>query len=424
MKVLVIGSGGREHAIVSALRRSPHRPEVICVPGNAGIAAEARVLEGAPDSAEGVERLVALARREAPDLTVVGPEAPLVLGLADRLEAEGFKVFGPSKEAARLEGSKCFAKEFLARHGVPTAAFRIFEDAREARAYVERVELPAVLKADGLAAGKGVIIARDRKEALGAVEAILVESRFGDAGKRLVVEECLRGSEMSFFIISDGESFVPLETAQDYKPVRDGDQGPNTGGMGSYSPYLPLGHPRIEEISRLVVEPTLRGLQADGIDYRGFLYIGLMLTKKGPSVLEFNVRLGDPETQPLLSRLRSDFVEIAERAIARRLAGCKLSWDPQHAVAVVAASEGYPGKCSTGLPISGLETITDDGVKVYHSGTKRGPSGEILTAGGRVLAVTALGPDRAAARAKAYAALSKIHFKGMHHRTDIGAEGR
>lgn len=424
MKILVLGGGGREHAIVKSLRRSSASAEILCAPGNAGIARDARCLPISADTPEGIERLVAAALKERPDLTVVGPEAPLVLGVAERLEAEGLRVFGPRSAAARLEGSKCFAKEFLARHGIPTADFRIFDEPREARAYVERAAVPVVVKADGLAAGKGVFVARDRADALRAVEAILVERRFGEAGRRIVVEECLFGSEISFFAVLDGESFVVLETAQDYKPLEDGDRGPNTGGMGSYSPYLALEDPKAAAVLEQVVRPTARGLAKDGIAYRGVLYFGLMLTASGPRVLEFNVRLGDPEAQALLPRLETSFVELAERTLEGRLEGWRLSWDRRPSVTVVAASAGYPGRPETGAPISGLDRGSDPEVLVFHSGTRLREDGAVVTAGGRVLAVTALGEDRARAREKAYAALGRISFSGMRFRRDIGAEGR
>ena len=424
MRVLVIGSGAREHAIVHAISRSSCRPEILCTPGNAGIAQEARILEPFPEGPEGIDRLLAEAGRLRPDLTIVGPEAPLVLGIVDRFEAAGFRIFGPSKSASRLEGSKCFTKEFLARHGIPTARFRIFEDAGRARAHVEKVPLPVVLKADGLAAGKGVIVAQGRKEAVEAVEAILVERRFGAAGSRVVVEDCLRGSEISFFIVTDGESYVPFETAQDYKPALDGDRGPNTGGMGSYSPYHTLVDPRIVEITERIVRPTLEGLRKDGITYRGILYVGIMLTSDGPQVLEFNVRLGDPEAEALLPRLRTDMVELVEKTLAGKLADFRLVWDPRPAVTVVAASPGYPGKYPTGRPITGLDSVTDPDVKVFHAGTRVDADGRVVTAGGRVLAISALGATRREARERAYDALAKIRFDGMHSRSDIGAEGR
>lgn len=423
MKVLIIGSGGREHAIVSSFLASARKPEVICAPGNAGIALEARTENLSSGSSEDLDRLVDLARGEGVDLTVVGPEAPLVLGIVERFESAGLKILGPGKDAAQLEGSKCFTKEFLARHDIPTAAFRIFDDAGAARAWVEKRECPVVLKADGLAAGKGVLVAPDRAEALAAVEAILVERRFGEAGSRMIVEDCLVGSEISFFVVCDGESYVALETAQDYKLALDGDRGPNTGGMGSYSPYYSLHDPLIREIREQVVDRTMAGLRKDGIVYRGVLYIGLMLTDAGPQVLEFNVRLGDPEAQVLLPRMRTDMVELSERALEGRLGDLEMSWDPRPAVTVVAASPGYPGSYPKGLEISGLGSVTDPDAKVFHAGT-RSDGDSIVTSGGRVLAVTALGESRGAAREKAYAALSGIRFEGMHFRTDIAAEGR
>ncbi|HVR76326.1 MAG TPA: phosphoribosylamine--glycine ligase [Planctomycetota bacterium] len=424
MKILVAGSGGREHALVSTLLRSPRKPRLYCAPGNAGIALEAQLVPIAPDSEEGIKKLVRFALSEGIDLTVVGPEPPLVLGIADLFEEAGLKVFGPRRAAARLEGSKCHAKEFLIRHDIPTAGFRIFDDARAAASHVERAALPVVLKADGLAAGKGVIVARTRGEALSAVDAILVERRFGAAGERLLVEEFLPGSELSLLVITDGESSVPLETAQDYKPLLDGDQGPNTGGMGCYSPYRELTDPVTRAALESVVEPTLKGLRKDGVDFRGLLYCGLMLTAEGPRVLEYNVRFGDPETQAILCRLETDLVELCERAIEGRLGGFRATWDRRHAVCVVAASPGYPARQRTGHKISGLSGPFPPGVKVFHAGTSAAPDGSVLTSGGRVLGVTALGADRSSARTVAYEALSRIHFEGMQFRSDIGAGPR
>jgi phosphoribosylamine--glycine ligase len=424
MKVLVVGSGGREHALVKALRSSPRKPQVICAPGNAGIARDSLTADIAAGDREGIERLVAYARDASVDLTVVGPETPLVLGIANRFAAEGLKVFGPDAAAAQLEGSKCFTKEFLARHRIPTAPFRTFADAEAAERHLDAVTFPAVIKADGLAAGKGVVVARDRVEAASTVRSMLVEGCFGDASRRLVIEDCLRGSELSLMILTDGESFVPLETAQDYKQLLDGDQGPNTGGMGSYSPYFRLDDPVLGQVFANIVRPTLRGFREDGLRFRGVLYVGLMLTASGPQVLEFNVRFGDPEAQAILSRLRSDFLELLERTIEGRLADLQLAWDPRHSVCVVAASGGYPGKHATGHRISGLEQVTDPDVTVFHAGTARGPESEVVTSGGRVLGVTALAADREGARAKAYAALSRIRFEGIQYRKDIGAGGR
>ncbi len=424
MKILVVGSGGREHALVETLRRSSREPEILCAPGNAGIAQEARVKPISADTLPGVQAIVELGKAERVDLVVIGPEAPLVLGLANALESAGIKVFGPRKEAARLEGSKAFTKEFLARHSIPTAAFHVFEEVAAARAHVEHVPLPVVLKADGLAAGKGVIVARTRTEALAAVETILVEKRFGEAGSRLVVEEFLPGSELSLLIVTDGESFVALETAQDYKPVFDGDQGPNTGGMGCYSPYYRLDDPVIQLALERIVRPTLKGLSKDGIQFRGLLYVGLMLTARGPEVLEFNVRFGDPETQVILSRLQSDLVELFERTIEGRLQGYKPVWDARHSVCVVATSGGYPDRHKTGLEIQGLHEAAATNVRIFHGATTLAPDGRVLTAGGRVLGVTALGETREEARDQAYSAMKKLHFEGIHYRRDIGSRGR
>ncbi len=425
-RVLVVGSGGREHAIVSALARSPSKPVVFCAPGNGGIAQDAQIVDISVDSPESIDRLLAFAQSDAIDLTVVGPETPLVMGIVDRFEAAGQRIFGPPASGARLEGSKCFTKEFLARHNIPTAPFRIFDDADEARRHVENGPIPVVLKADGLAAGKGVIVARERQEALNAVDAILVERRFGAAGDRLLVEECLEGSEISLLVVTDGDHYIPLETAQDYKPAFDGNQGPNTGGMGSYSPYLSLGDPTMQRILEVIIRPTLDGLRDEGVAFRGLLYAGLMLTNTGPQVLEFNVRFGDPETQPILTRLRTDLLELFEAAVTPgALARFTLEWDPRPAVCVVAASGGYPGSYEKGLPITGLDEATagvpGTELEVYHAGTARGTGGQTVTTGGRVLGVTCIGETREAAREKAYAALAKIHFDGIRYRRDIAA---
>ena len=426
-RVLVVGAGGREHAIVENLARSPARPQIYCAPGNAGMEEQAERVSLPAGSPEDLDRLVDFARSESIDLTVVGPEAPLVLGIVDRFEAADLQIFGPPATGARLEGSKCFTKEFLDRHEIPTAPFRIFDDAAEARDFVSQSEFPMVLKADGLAAGKGVIVAREPQEALNAVDAILVERRFGDAGSRLLIEDCLVGSEISLLILTDGDNFLPLETAQDYKPAHDGNRGPNTGGMGSYSPYLSLGDPKVQEILERIVRPTLDGLRQEGIPFRGVLYAGLMLTDSGPQVLEFNVRFGDPETQPILSRLRTDLLELFEATVSPGgLARFTLEWDRRAAVCVVAASEGYPGNYRTGLPISGFEsalkTAPEGEVIIHHAGTQRAPGGELVTSGGRVLGITALGESREEARRKAYAALEEVHFDGRMFRTDIAAD--
>jgi phosphoribosylamine--glycine ligase len=423
-KVLVIGGGGREHALVAALARSPARPRLFCAPGNAGIAALADCVPIGCESAADLERLADFARDEGIHLTVVGPEAPLVLGIVDLFESRGLRAFGPPREGARLEGSKIYCKELLRRHEVPTADFESFDDPTAALAHVESRPLPLVVKADGLAAGKGVAVARDREQAVAAVRALMVEKRFGAAGNRIVVEDFLAGAEMSLMVLTDGVSYVPLETAQDYKPVFDGGEGPNTGGMGAYSPYISLGSPSVQRILQEIVRPTLEGLRAEGVRFRGVLYAGLMLTAEGPRVLEFNVRFGDPETQPILSRLKTDVLALFEAAcVEDGLAQVALRWDPRPAVCVVAASAGYPGAYEKGKKIEGLDAagVADPAGEtfVYHAGTTRTGAGDYLTTAGRVLGVTALGADLEDARRRAYAALSAIRFEGMHFRRDV-----
>ena len=422
-KLLVVGSGGREHAIVSTLRRSPSRPEVFCAPGNAGIAAEAECVPIDASDAAGIGELLEFARSRSIDWTFVGPEAPLVAGIVDQFEAAGQRIVGPPAAGARLEGSKIFSKEFFRRHEIPTADFAVFDDADAARRHVESRTLPMVLKADGLAAGKGVIVAQTRQEALDALDAILVERRFGEAGARLLVEDCLVGPELSIMILTDGESWLPMETAQDYKPAFDGGTGPNTGGMGAFSPALSLGDRVLQAALADIVRPTISGLRAEGIHYKGVLYAGLMLTADGPKILEYNVRFGDPETQPILTRLRSDFVEVLEACLEPGgLARTRLEWDPRTAVCVVAVSDGYPGSYPKGREIRGLDGSWGEDTQVYHAGTSRAtPDGPIVTAGGRVLGVTSLGENRAEARARAYRTLEGIEFDGLRTRSDIGA---
>lgn len=429
MKVLVVGSGGREHALVSALRASSSVDEVFCAPGNAGISQEAHLLEARLQTPAGIAALAGEVKGHGIDLTIVGPEAPLVAGIVDEFESRGLRVFGCSKSAAQLEGSKSFTKEFLARHEIPTAAFAVFDRSGPAYEYIEKSAVPVVVKADGLAAGKGVIVAQSREEACEAVDAMMVEKRFGAAGERVVIEDCLQGSEISLFVLSDGEDYVLLETSQDYKPIFDGDRGPNTGGMGTYSPYFPVDDPVVEYARKEILEPTLNGMRADGNPFRGVLYAGLMITESGPQVIEYNVRFGDPEVQSLLIRLRSDFLELVDRSIDGELRGYCPEWDSRHAVCVVAASGGYPGSYATGKAITGLDSITSPDVKVYHAGTVRGEHedgspGEIVTSGGRVLGVTALGDTRDLARERAYGALENIRFEGMQFRKDIGLGSR
>ncbi len=418
MRILVVGGGGREHALVWKLAQSPQAEALFCAPGNAGIAALATCVPIAPDDVEG---LVRFAERERIDLTVVGPELPLTLGLVDRFAARGLRAFGPTAAAARLEGSKVFAKELLGRLGVPTAAFAVFDDPDAAVRHVRARGAPVVVKADGLASGKGVFVCATVAEALAAIDAVMRRRAFGEAGARIVVEDCLVGEELSFMAITDGTTVLPLAPAQDHKRALDGDRGPNTGGMGAYSP-APVATPALEAaVMREVMEPVVRGLAAEGVRYTGVLYAGLMVHEGRAQVLEFNVRFGDPEAQVLLVRLRADLVELLARACDGRLAGAEIAWDPRAAVCVVLAAAGYPGAVTGGEVIAGLERLAGwrDGV-VFHAGTRL-VDGRVVTAGGRVLGVTALGADIGAAVDAAYAAVAEIDWPGMHFRHDIGA---
>jgi phosphoribosylamine--glycine ligase len=411
-KILVVGAGGREHALVRALKRSPSAPELLCAPGNPGIGEDARLLAIAVDDVAG---LADAARQEGCDLVVIGPEAPLVAGLADELAARGIAAFGPSAAAARLEASKQYAKEVMEAAGVPTARWSAVDDVEAGMAAIERY--PVVLKFDGLAAGKGVVIAADAAEARATLEAFLVARRFGEG--RVVVEECLVGEELSLLALCDGERAVPMAPAQDYKRIFDGDEGPNTGGMGSYSPVPGVGPERVAELSALVHQPIVDLLRERGTPFHGVLYAGIMLTADGPKVLEYNVRFGDPETQAVLPRLRSDALELLRGATRPGgLAGAALEFDDGWAVTLVLASAGYPAAPRTGDVISGLQDAAAAGAEVTHAGTAR-RDGEIVTAGGRVLNVTALGPTAAAARDGAYAAAREIDFAGRQLRGDI-----
>ncbi len=418
MKVLIIGGGGREHALAWKAAASPRVDEVLIAPGNAGTANEPGV-RSVPIDAADTPGLLELARHESVDLTIVGPEQPLVDGLVDRFEDAGLVCFGPRAAAARLEGSKAFTKAFLERHGIATAAYAKFTDSAPALEYLSRQTLPVVIKADGLAAGKGVIIAGTVAEAEDAVRQMLDDARFGDAGAEIVIEEFLSGEEASFIALVDGTDVVPLASSQDHKARDDGDRGPNTGGMGAYSPAPVVTPGMHERIMRDIITPTVQGLAADGARYRGFLYAGLMIGAEGtPKVLEFNCRFGDPETQPILLRLKSDLVELCLAACEGRLAGQTIDWDPRPAVGVVMASAGYPGRYETGHAISGLDGLDSDTLRIFHAGTRLS-DGEVVTDGGRVLCVTALGDDIRSARDRAYQACEKIKWQGAFYRTDI-----
>ncbi|HUO80554.1 MAG TPA: phosphoribosylamine--glycine ligase [Steroidobacteraceae bacterium] len=418
MRVLIVGSGGREHALAWKVAASPRVARVFLAPGNAGTAAEARC-ENVAIAADDIAALVAFARRERIDLTIVGPELPLVLGIVDEFQAAGLRCFGPTRACARLEGSKAFAKEFLARHRIPSAGYARFTRADFDPAFVRARRPPIVVKADGLAAGKGVVIAATHAEACAAIEAMFAGS-FGSAGDTVVVEEFLPGEEASFIVVVDGARALPLATSQDHKRVGDGDQGPNTGGMGAYSPAPVVSAELHARIMREVIEPTVRGLVADGTPYTGFLYAGLMIAPDGtPNVIEFNCRLGDPETQPILMRLESDLVELVEAALEGRLATAAPRWDSRAAVGVVLAAAGYPQAPRQGDPIEGLAAAARLPGKVFHAGTAR--RGEaVVTAGGRVLCAVGRGATVAAAQREAYALVDVIRFAGMQCRRDIG----
>ncbi len=417
MKVLVIGGGGREHALAWKLAQSPRVTEVFVAPGNAGTALEATVTN-VDLSVSDLDGLVAFAESNAIDYTVVGPEAPLVDGVVDRFEAKGLRCFGPRADCAQLEGSKAFTKEFLKRHNIPTAAYGTFTDVDQALAYLDEVGAPIVVKADGLAAGKGVILAETLDEAKSAVKDMLQGNQFGDAGSRVVIEEFLTGEEASFIVMVDGTDVLPLASSQDHKAAYDGDTGPNTGGMGAYSPAPVVDQMCHNRIMSEVIQPTIHGLAADGLRYRGFLYAGIMVTADGtPKVLEYNCRFGDPETQPILFRLKSDLLDLIEAACHGSLGDQIALWDSRAALGVVMAAPGYPGDYPNGAAISLGQDIED--TKVFHAGTAMSGD-QPVTSGGRVLCVTALGSGVTEAQAKAYERLKTVQFEGAEYRTDIG----
>ncbi len=419
MKVLLVGSGGREHALAWKVAQSPRVTEVFVAPGNAGTALEPRI-ENIAIAADDIEALLVFAQKESVQLTVVGPEVPLVAGIVDRFGEAGLRCFGPSKLAAQLEGSKAFAKDFLARHNIPTAAYGNFTEIDAAIAYVKSVSAPVVVKADGLAAGKGVIIAQTEQEAIDAVKDMLAGNAFGDAGHRVVIEEFLEGEEASFIVIADGETSLPMASSQDHKARDNGDLGPNTGGMGAYSP-APVVTPEVHDlIMQQVIYPTVLGMAEEGSPFAGFLYAGVMVSPQGDiKVLEFNVRFGDPETQPIMMRLKSDLVELLECALDGNLAQATIEWDSRAALGVVLAAGGYPGSYEKGHVINGLPTDSCEDVKVFHAGTATENS-DVVTAGGRVLCVVGLGDSVSVAQQKAYELTDKINWENVYYRNDIG----
>ena len=418
MKILVIGSGGREHAIAWKLSKSSRRPRLVCAPGNPGMAQIGQCL---PADVQDAGALADLAESIEADLTVVGPEAPLVAGVADVFSVRNLRILGPTRAAARLEGSKIFAKEFMARNKIPTARFTVCDWPESARAALESsYEFPVVVKADGLAAGKGVRIAADSDEFDAAISAMMVERVFGEAGSRVVLEECLVGEEASLMIFSDGADYRMIAPARDYKRVWDGDRGPNTGGMGSFSTPGLIDEQTLAAIQRRIIEPTLEGMRAEGCPFRGVLYIGLMLTADGPRVIEYNARFGDPETQAILPRLETDLVDIFDSIANGGIGTQEIAWSKDSCVCVVAASGGYPEQFERGKRITGLEAANSmEGTVVFHAGTAIDPEDNLVTAGGRVVGVTALGPSLEQARARAYQAIEAISFDGIHYRKDI-----
>lgn len=417
MNILVIGGGGREHVLVWKIAQSPLVKKIYCAPGNPGIAGLAECVNVAADDIDG---LLALAQQKGIDLTVVGPEVALTLGVVDRFQVAGLEIFGPNQAAARIEGSKGFSKDLMAKYGIPTAAYRSFTDRDQAVAYIREQGAPIVVKADGLAAGKGVIVAMTEEQAVTAVDEIMVDAVFGAAGSSVVIEEFMAGEEASFFAFTDGTNILPLASAQDHKRIFDNDEGPNTGGMGAYSPAPVVTEALAAEVIETIVRPTIAGMAAEGCPYRGILYVGLMIADGKPRVVEFNARFGDPEAQPLLMRMKSDIVPVLQACARGQLTQTALEWHDKAAVCVVMASGGYPGSYSNGLPIEGLEVAAKiEDLMVFHAGTAS-KDGRIVNAGGRVLGVTGLGTTVAAAIDKAYQGVAAIRWQGVQFRTDIG----
>ncbi|MBN4077804.1 phosphoribosylamine--glycine ligase [Nitrospina gracilis] len=417
MQVLVIGGGGREHALVWKIKQSPRVENIFCAPGNAGTA---EIAENIPIAADDIDSLLEFAVGNDIGLTVVGPEQPLVKGIVDRFEEKGLRIFGPNARAAELEGSKSFSKDIMKKYGLPTAEYKTFNSADSAAKYIENKNCPLVVKADGLAAGKGVLLCQTVDEALVAVDSIMGKRSFGDAGDQIVVEEFLEGEEVSVLAFSDGQTVLLMDSAQDHKAAYDGDKGPNTGGMGAYSPAPIFTETMRQKVRDKIMLPMIRAMQQEGRPYKGILYAGLMLTKTGPQILEFNARFGDPETQPLLVRMDSDIIPIFEACIDGTLDECPLQWKRESSVCVVMAAKGYPDSYEKGKPISGLKDANAlPGVVVFHAGTKE-QDAEVLTQGGRVLGITAIGEDTATAISRAYEAVEKIEWDGIHYRKDIG----
>ncbi|MCX8033734.1 MAG: phosphoribosylamine--glycine ligase [Thermodesulfovibrio sp.] len=418
MKILVIGSGGREHAIVWKLAQSRVVDKIYCAPGNAGISDIAECIEV---ESKNLSSLLDFVKYEWIDLTVVGPEDPLAQGIVDIFQKDGRKIIGPTKAGAQIESSKVFAKDFMKRHKIPSAEYKVFTSYTHAEEYIRLKGVPIVVKADGLAAGKGVFVCQTYEEAIDALKLIMKEKIFGSAGDRVIVEQCLQGKEVSYLVFTDGKSIIPMVTSKDHKRLLDNDEGPNTGGMGTFSPN-PIITPELEkEILETVIKPTIKGLKQEGIVYKGILYAGLMIVNNKPYVLEFNCRFGDPETQVILPRLETDLVDIFMAIAAQRLNKIDVKWKTDASLCVILASEGYPGKYKKGIPISGLDMIKGlKDITVFHAGTKFNEEGQIVTNGGRVLGITALGKEIQEARQKVYGAIQLINFSGMHYRKDIG----